>query len=245
MASMSAASSPSDDAPVTIATFPNPHEAEMARAALEAQGLVAIINNDHGQYPTAGSWVHLQVARHDGSSATSLLEQGPSHASEAADEADDMRPLRQRRRFILARWFLYASAVWLLLFGVLLPLSVVAFGLALWSRRNPGAAFGVACGLQTVVVFVSIATSGALGLGSLIPLFAFYFAWASASPEPAEWLVASPLPGTFSVDIGNSWKAVEARGEPMERPTWVLRFLCLFLLGLVIVWMLSEAVRFG
>jgi len=245
MTNASADSSTGGDVAVTIATFPNPHEAEMARATLESQGLIGIVNNDHGQYATARSWVHLQVARYASSEAFLSLEQGPLHASEVADDADDMRPLRQRRRFIVARWFLYAGAVSLLLSGVLMPLSVVAFALALWSRQNPRTAFGAACVLQILVVLVSLATTGPSGLISLIPLFAFYIAWAFAAPEPPERLVTSPVSSTCWVAIGDSWKTAGTSSEPTERPTWVLRVLGALLLVIVIVYALSEALRFS
>ena len=123
----------------------------------------------------------------------------------------------------------------------MIPLSVVALGLALWSRQNPRAAFGVASGLQIVVVFVAIATSGLAGMGSLIPMFAFHFAWASATPEPPERLVASPVSSKPWVAIGDSWKTAEATSEPTEPPTWVLHVLGVCLLALAVVWVLSVA----
>ena len=74
-------------------------------------------------------------------------------------------------------------------------------------------------------------------------MFAFHFAWASAAPEPAERLLASPVSNTLWVAIGDSWKTAEASSEPTERPTWALHVLGVFLLVLVFVWVLSEAVR--
>src|SRR5262245_29303019 len=123
------------DGEVTIATFPNPYEAELAHAALESEGIPAIVRHDHGQYFSAGAWVHLQVARSASEHATRLLEQGPLSGTARADEAaasdatqlpDDMEPLRASRRILLARWFLFGGALMCLFSVLLLPLSVIA-----------------------------------------------------------------------------------------------------------------------
>ena len=75
----------------------------------------------------------------------------------------------------MARWFLYASAVALLLTGSVVPnpLFVVPLGLALWSKSNPRFAFGTAMVIQGAVSFGLIATLGIGGLTSAIPLIAY------------------------------------------------------------------------
>jgi hypothetical protein len=234
-----------DDVPVTIATFPNPFEAELARAALDSQGIPAIVNHDHGQYVSAGSWVQVQVARGQSELAASLLESGPLHGSEGTVEPDDMGQLRVQRRFTLARWLLYAGAVQFLLTGLLLPLSLVALGLAAWSLRNPRRAFGIAFALQAVVVLVAVAASGPTGLVFLIPLVAFYFAWASAAPTPEPSLAASSPPRMRSIDIGDAWRAEDVPVEPIERPIWILRDLGVFLLAALVIFALTLALRAG
>src|SRR3972149_236080 len=57
---------PRDDNPlVTIASFTNPYQAHLARAALASHGIEAFVQHDHGQYVTMAMWVQLQVARRD------------------------------------------------------------------------------------------------------------------------------------------------------------------------------------
>jgi hypothetical protein len=76
-----------DDTPVTIATFPNPHEAHAARIALESEGIEAFVQHDHGQYNIVGAWVQLQVAARDAARATAVLESGTSGDDTPADES--------------------------------------------------------------------------------------------------------------------------------------------------------------
>ena len=239
------------DAPVTIATYPNPHEAYLGRAALESQGISAIVNNDHGQYVSIASWVQLQVSLRDREFACEVLEQGPFRTSEAesvlaANAFDDMRPVRLKRRFILARWFLYASALTLLLAGGITgPLFLVPLGLALWSKKHPRHAFGSAYFLQILVLFFSIAFMGHSGLMALIPLVAFYWAWKGARPDPPELLLASPLPRTRMVDVGQAWKDGDSNREPTGSPSWILRDACVFALVLLIIWAIRQALKIG
>jgi hypothetical protein len=248
MTSDASDSTPTDDAPVTIATFPNPYEAELAHAALESRGIPAVVQNDHGQYLSAGAWVQLQVAASHRELARTLLERGPldetagAEVPDAVDALDDLAPLRVNRRILLGRWFLYAGAVTFLLSVYLLPLSLVAFALVLWSRHDPRRAFALAYGLQSVVVLVSVAIAGLGGLTTLIPLVAFYFARAAAAPAPQPSLVASPYWYLRSVEIGEGWKAGEASLPPTALPIWFLRDAGVLLFLLVIVTGLAVAV---
>ena len=227
--------------PVTIATFPNPSEAELARAALASQGIEAFVHCDHGQYNTASSWVQLQVARQAHDAATAVLEQDPQLlagplTTPAADRPDDMQSLRLQRRFTLARWFLGVQAFGLFWMGFLFgPLFMIPAGLALWSLYRPRVAFGVALVPQTAILIVSIVTSGPSGLVSLIPLLAVYFAWMGAVPEPPEQLLTTPYPVTPSVDIGDAWN-VPAVDVP-EQPTRVGRKLAIVLAVLIMLWL--------
>ena len=223
-----------DDAPVTIAAFPTPFEAELARVALESQGMTAFVVSDHGQYLSAAPWVRLQVPRRDRAFATSILDKGPPGVTSAKDPKDDMGSLRLRRRVVVARWFLYAAAAWWLLAGgVLLPLFVVPLGLAVWSRSQPRYAFGVALGIQTAITVGTILTLGILGLATVIPLIAFQFAWMSASPRYVERLQASPLPDTPSIAVGEAWKTGAAEREPAEQPLWWVRTLTILVAALI------------
>jgi len=240
-----------EDAPVTIATYPNPHDAHLGRIALESQGVPAFVHSDHGQYVSIGSWVQLQVALQDREFARAILEQGPFNMSEAEstaseDAPDDMRPVRLKRHFVLARWFLYAFALTLFLtFWISGPLFLVPLGLALWSKKHPRHAFGSAYFLQIVVLFLSIAISGLYGLLALIPLVAYYWAWTGAKTDPPEQLLASPFPKTRAVDIGQAWKGGDASREPAETPTWMVRGLGLFAFVVLLIWAIRQALRFG
>lgn len=223
-----------DDAPVTIATFPTPFEAELARVALESQGMSAIVGSDHGQYLSAAPWVQLQVSRRDRALATSILDKGPPGGTSATDAKDDMCSLRLRRRFVIARWFLYAAAaLWFVAGGLLLPLFVVPLGLAIWSRSQPRYAFGVALVIQTAITLGTISTLGIVGLTTVIPLVAFQFAWMSASPRYVERLQASLLPGTPSIVVGEAWKTGGAEREPAEQPFWWVRTLTILVATLI------------
>ena len=111
------------DAPVTVASYATPPEAELARALLASEEIAAFLLHDHGQYVSGASWVQLQVARRDRELATKLLEDGPLPAHGALrvggeDERDDMRSMRLRRRFVIARWFLYAVGLGEVVLGV-------------------------------------------------------------------------------------------------------------------------------
>jgi hypothetical protein len=172
-----------------------------------------------------------------------LLERGPAQAITSADEPDDMPPLRLRRRFTLARWFLYREALFYLLTGLLLPLVLVPLGLALWSRRNPRRAFGLAILQQIFVVFVTTAAFGLFGLNALIPLLAFHFAWVGAAPEPPKQLAASLFPSTPSILIGESWRAGGEHREPVEQSIWIFRPLGWFLFAVVAVYVIGQMLR--
>ena len=223
-----------DDAPVTIATFPTPFEAELARVALESQGMTAVVGSDHGQYLSAAPWVRLQVSRRDRARATSILDEGPPGGTIATDAKDDMRPLRLRRRFVIARWFLYAgAAMWLVAGGKLLPLFVVPLGLAVWSRSQPRYAFGVALGIQTAITVGTISILGSLGLTTVIPLIAFQFAWMSASPRHVDKMQASPLPETPNMVVGEAWRTGGAEREPAEQSLWWVRTLTILVAILI------------
>jgi hypothetical protein len=227
------------DAPVTVATFPNPYEAAMARAALESQGVKSVVGADHGQYLSAASWVQLQVARRDTDLAAMFLEDGPWHPSKnTLDTPDDMRALRLSRRFRLARWFLYAQVGFAAWSTLPLPIFLVPLCLALWSRSDPRRAFGLAFGVQAVVAFVSISTMGTVGLMNLIPLLALHVAWRSAEPTPPEQLVASPIPASPAIGIGEAWKAGAAGREPPERPIWAVPVLRVGIFALGALWIL-------
>lgn len=227
-----------EDTPVTIATFSNQHEAHLARAALESHGIEAFVQHDHSQYTTAAPWLHLQVARRDSILAATVLERGPVQTAEppgtpAADRTDDLRALRLQRRLMLGRWILYAQAVSALpLLLILVPLFVVPAGLALWSRLDPRRAFAVALGLQTVVGLVAVATLGPVGMGLLIPLLAFYFAWEAAAPNPPESLLEGPA--TPTIDIGDAWQVPIA--EPPERPIGLARPLAVVAVLVTVLW---------
>lgn len=225
-----------DDAPVTVASFPTPYEAELARAALESHGLTALVGTDHGQYVSAAPWVRLQVPRSDAAFATSILDEGPPGATSAMEEAeDDMRPLRLRRRFVVARWFLYSGAAMCLVTGskLTMPLFFVLLGLAIWSRTQPRYAFGAALVIQAALTVATISTRGIVGLGMVIPLIAFQFAWMSASPKHARRLQASPLPAAPGVEIGEVWMMGGADREPVERPLWWVRSLTVLVAVLI------------
>jgi len=222
-----------DDAPVRVATFPNPYEAELARLALASQRIDSVLHHDHGQYSTAASWVQLAVARRDRELAEELLERGPLGAAAGEAEPDDMGPMRLERRFAISRWFLYWGTLNLVLTGLLLPLSVIPLVLAVGSRHNPRLAFGSAFLAQVPACIVAFATSGLLGLGTLIPLLAFYFGWSAAAPEPPERLWASPLPRMPSVAIGDAWQTEPVSLEPGESPLWMLHVWGVFLLVVI------------
>ncbi|NIM00672.1 MAG: hypothetical protein GTO30_16350 [Acidobacteria bacterium] len=234
-----------DDAPVTVATFPTPFEAELARVTLESQGMTAVVGSDHGQYLSAAPWVRLQVPRRDHALATTILNEGPLGGTRVADARDDMRSLRLRRRFVIARWFLYASAAAWFAVGVfvLLPLFVVPLALAIWSRSQPRYAFGVAMVLQMVIAAAAISTSGVWGLTMVIPLIAFQFAWMSASPRYVEQLQASPLPETPSVAVGEAWKDGAADREPVEQSIWWVRTVTLLVATLIFLAFFYEALK--
>jgi hypothetical protein len=240
-----------EDTPVTIATYPNPHDAHLGRIALESQGIPAFVQSDHGQYASIASWVQLQVAIRDREFASEILEQGPFSMSEAEsatseDAPDDMRPVRLKRHFVLARWFLYASALTLLLtFWISGPLFLIPFGLALWSKKHPRHAFGSAYFLQILVLFLSISTSGLFGLTALIPLVAYYWAWTGAKTDPPEQLLASPFPKSPAIEIGQAWEGGDASREPTETPLWWVRGLGLFAFVVVLIWAIRQALRFG
>jgi hypothetical protein len=212
-----------NDAPVTVASFTTPFDAELARAALESHGVHAVVGSDHGQYLTAWSF------------ANQILNEGPPVATTASDAPDDMGSLRLRRRFVLARWFLYASSAALLFSRVpwLLPLFVVPLGLAIWSRTQPRYAFGVALGIQTAITVGSISILGLVGLPTVIPLIALQYAWLSTSPKYVEELQASPLPNSPSIEVGEAWKAGASQREPIEHPIWWVRSLAILIAAVI------------
>jgi hypothetical protein len=218
----------------------------MASAALASHGVESVVQHDHGQYATMGSWVHVQVARRDRDLATTVLESGPTRETDsvggpaespeapASDRTDDMRELRLQRRLTLGRWILYAGAVGALpfLFLFFMPLFVVPLGLALWSRADPRRAFAVAFGIQTIVVFVAVAKSGPTGMVTLFPLLAFYYAFMAAAPNPPEALVAGPVSPT--IDIGEAWQVPIV--VPSEGPIRLARPLALAAALVVALW---------
>jgi hypothetical protein len=240
-----------EDAPVTIATYPNPHEAYLDRAALESLGVAALVQSDHGQYSSIASWVQLQVARRDRELACEVLDRGPLLTSEAelapaSDATDDLRPARLKRRFVLARWFLFASAMGLCLASwITAPLILLPLGLALWSKKQPRYAFGTAYFIQIAFLFVSIALGGISGLMALIPLAAYYWAWIGAAPDPPDELLASPYPKTREIEIGQAWKDDGANREPAEHPLWMLQDLGVFALILLLTWASLQAIKIG
>jgi len=244
---------PDESLLVTVATFSTPHEAHIARAALASHGIEGLVHQDHTPYLTSLPWVQLQVALRDAGLANEILERGPVHESTADgtagpetqptadDRIDDMRPARLRRRFALARWFLYAQALggvmWvggLFETPVLSLLAVlgagIAFFTALHSKRQPRAAFAVALGLQTVMLGFTVALKGPFGLTALIPFLAVFNAWAAAAPEPPERLQESQLKlASPDVFIGDAWKETVApddtpgkppHGPQKMRPSW-------------------------
>ncbi len=236
------------DAPVTVATFPSPHEAYLALAALESHGIDGIVNQDHVQYTSAGSWVFLQVARQDLELAERVLETGPVPTEESAPAAvaesvDDMGRLRLERRIRLARWFLYIGVFGILGrfilpgffglgFGLVVPL--LYLGLAIASHLHPRGAFGVAFAVQSVVTIVSVALAGFVMLLQLVPLLAFYFAWRAATPSPPDELRSSMVrPGVGSVDIGDAWQQPPVQ-ETIRRIPWA-RVLGIAAVGIVIL----------
>jgi hypothetical protein len=241
---------------VTVATFSTPHEAHIARAALASHGIEGVVHHDHNPYPSASSWVQLQVAKPDADAASEVLERGPVQETTADDATatemraaagapvDDMRPARLRRRFTLARWFLYLQTIPLLLWAVVLletpVFSVLAFlggslslGTALWSKRQPRVAFGIALGFQTIVTIVAIAEAGLLGLQAVVAHLAILHAWWAAAPEPPEPLQTSLLRRDGpDVEIGDAWMA---SALPQESPGKPIRWARVLLVSLVVL----------
>jgi hypothetical protein len=234
-----------EDAPVAVAWFFSPHDAEMARVALASEGIASVVLYSHCQYTTALPWVRLDVTRHDHDRAATLLERGPTHATEIADESDDMCPLRRERRLAIGRWFLYRLALNCVMFFILMPLAVVPLGLARWSKESARRAFCLAAILHLPVIVASIAASGPTGSVALIPQLAFYFAWMSAVPGTAEYVAESFLPRTPTISIGDSWKAGAEGREPPEHEIWIFRPIGVFLLLVVVVWVVGRLVVGG
>jgi hypothetical protein len=215
-----------------VARFSLPHEAHVARAALASHGIAAVVDHDHGPFPSAASWVYVRVAQTDVERARSVLERGPvvgsegGHGIESRSSAvevepapdDDMRPMRLSRRILLARWFLYGQAV----SGVVaVPLTLrsprvslgfllMAIGslvLALWSHHSPRTAFGVAVVFEVLLVAGTVAVRGPVGSLGLIAVLAVYFAWLAAGQDPPELLQARPkTTRSVEADIGDAWK---------------------------------------
>jgi hypothetical protein len=81
---------------VTIATFPEPMEASLARTALESAGIEVFLNGEtaNSMIPVAFT-AQLQVRQEDEAAARRLLEEAVNHpeslesvtAAEAADES--------------------------------------------------------------------------------------------------------------------------------------------------------------
>jgi len=233
----------SDDAPVAVATFFSPHDAEMARVLLASERITSIVLYSHCQYATALPWVRLDVARYDYDRAAVLLERGPAHATEIPDEEDDMVALRRERRFSITRWFLYRTALECVMFVILIPLAVVPLGLARWSRKSPRRAFRLATILHLPVLVFSVAAFGPAGVVALIRQLAFYFAWMSAVPGTAEHAASGPLPRTPSVPIGHSWKAGAERREPPDHEIWIFRPIGVFLLLVSVLWSVGRLIN--
>ncbi len=238
------------DAPVTVATFPSPHEAYLALAALESHGIDGIVSQDHVQYTSAGSWVFLQVARENVELAERVLETGPVPAEPSVPESkvvaeseDDMQRLRLQRRIRLARWFLYIGVLGILGrfilpgffglgFGIVVPLLYLVLAIA--SHLHPRGAFGVAFAVQSVVTVVSVALAGFVMLLQLVPLLAFYFAWKAATSSPPDELKSSMVqPGAGSVDIGDAWQRPPVQ-ETVRRIRW-LPILSIAAVGIVLL----------
>jgi hypothetical protein len=75
---------------VTVARFPTPHEAHLARLRLEASGIEAFVVDEHVNslmplYGPAVGYVKLQVAGDDAEAAREALSAEPGAAARALD----------------------------------------------------------------------------------------------------------------------------------------------------------------
>ena len=246
-----------DHDPVTIARFFSPHDAHLARIALESHGVEGWVHFECCQYCSTIPWIHLQTERQDAAVAIDVLERGPvitEDRTEAAiapparegspeplatEAGDDLAPLRLERRFGIARWFLWVQAVgalpWVL---VLVPVFVVPAGLALWSKTRPRPAFAVALGVQVVFLFVLMAATGPIGIGALGAVLAVYFAWIASRPDPPTYLLASPYAAIPSVPIGDAWDVppVEPEKGTSRLPRSVAIAAGILMAAVLVVW---------
>jgi len=185
-------------------------EAATYRARLEAAGIGVTASQFSQQFAFGvGQQAEtlLWVAEHDLEKARATI--GLDCAADCTrpalrpEEAEELENLRDRRRFAVMRLLLYAAAAISIFQGLVLLFSpgvfvgsasqlwgVLLVGLALWSKREPARAFGVAWGvvLAGTVIIVVLAPPGTemLRVPDLLATVMLYFAWRHASDREQE-----------------------------------------------------------
>lgn len=134
-----------------LGKFSHVHEAELARSALEAAGIDAVVQHGHGGLVGYGTWVTVWVpagtretAREALAEESRALELPPEEEAEEAEES-------RRRKVSRGANYLLLNAVFCVMLGTVVgiafwPVPVFAFylvealvftGLYLWARWDP------------------------------------------------------------------------------------------------------------
>lgn len=186
------------DRSVRLITLSDPYEMNVIPGCLEEAGIPYSLQRFTSQIPVnVGrlALAHIYVAESDRQRAEQAIASAETRVADT--EPDDMQDLRLKRRFRIARLFVYLTGLAYLLSAPLafghhvldgaatLAAALAFLVLAWWSRHQPEVAFGVGFILVVAVAIVAMLLDRPLlvlpGLGTLLAVFFAYEASVKAS----------------------------------------------------------------